>query len=220
MQKTAAALVVVAFLTLPAVAFAAGSSTPQELQITGSAVFEGQDVPVHATVSTGQDGIQLSSTKTDGATPVTITFYLAPKPKPVVVATPAPASSGQAAAVQSSQNIQDSIAGFSPQAAEVTEPVFTLIDAGREKAAEIVNNQLDKTKAVLGTSTALSIGTAKDATQNPGGTFWRILQTLYLYILTILGFIINSAVVFYPLLMIAILYAIWKLFKRFRRPSY
>lgn len=215
MQKSVVVVALLALLFAPAFASAADATTPQELQITGSAVIEGQSVPVHALVSTGQKDIELSATKTEGSTPVTITVYLATKPKPV-------ATNNQAAAVESSRQIQDGIAGVSPQTAQVVAPFFTLVDSARDKAAVIVSQQLDKTKAGLGTDAGKVLGaeTTKNAASNPSGTFWYILQTLYLYILTVLNFIIGSAGVFYPLLAVVALYLLWRLFNRFRRPAY
>ncbi len=215
MQKKVFAAAMGVLLLAPAAAFAAGTTTPQELQITGSAVVEGRTVPVHATVSAGQQDLQLSATKTDGSTPVTITFYLAPKPKPI-------ATSSQGAAVESSQNIQDSIGNISPQVEQTVAPFFKLVDGARDSASNIIDQQLTQTKQKLGPDAGQVLGAeaTKNAASNPGGTFWFILQTLYLYLLTLLGFIVNSAMVFYPVLMLLVLYVLWRLVKRFRRPSY
>ena len=126
-----------------------------------------------------------------------------------------------AATVESSQSIQNGIASVSPQAAGVVAPFFTLVDGGRAKAAEVLGVQVDNTKKSLGPGggNVLSTETTKDAASNPGGTFWTILQTLYLYILTVLLFLVSNAGIFYPLLGVAVLYLLWRLFKRFRRPS-
>lgn len=151
------------------------------------------------------------------------TFTVKEKPKPA--ATPAPAAgsgSSQGAAVQSSQQIQNGIASVSPQTAEVVAPFFTLVDGGRAKAAEVLGAQVENTKKSIGPSegNVLSADTAKNATSDPMGTFWLVLQTLYLYLLTILLFLVSNAAVFYPLLAILVLYLLWRLFKRFRRPAY
>ncbi len=210
MQKTAVALLL---LLSPALAFAQTNG----VQVSQKVTVDGDQVPVTAVVAQGSEDVVLSSTKTDGAVPVTFTLYLKPKPKPA----PTPTST-QAAAVESSQGIQNSIAGISPQVASTTAPFFTLVDGARDSAANIIADQLTKTKAGLGTDAGKVLGAeaTKNAASNPGGTFWYILQTLYLYILTLLGFIVNSAGVFYPVFAVVVLFLLWKLFGRFRRPAY
>ncbi len=215
MQKSALVLasVVVGLTPLFALAQTTGVEVSQKVTVDGTVV------PVNVVAAQGSENVTLSSTKTEGAVPVIFTLYLKPKPKPKpkLVAT-----SSQAAAVESSQKIQASIAGLSPQVADATEPFFTLVDGARSSAATIVEQQLTKTKAALGTDAGKVLGAeaTKNATSNPGGTFWYVLQTLYLYILTVLGFIIGSAGVFYPLLAVIVLFLLWKLFRRFRRPAY
>lgn len=143
------------------------------------------------------------------------TFLVAAKPQPVTTAS-------DSTSVESSQGIQQGIANLSPQAAQVTEPFFTMVDSARDSAANLINDQLNKTKASLGTDAGKVLGAeaTKNATSNPGGTFWFIVQTLYLYLLTILGFLVTSAGVFYPAFAIIVLFILWRLFKRFRRPAY
>ena len=104
-------------------------------------------------------------------------------------------------------------------------PVFTLVDGGRRSVSDALDTQIENTKGRLGTSVAspgeiLGSDAVKNAGSNPLGTVWFILQTLYLYLLTILNFIIGSAGVFYPLAAILILYFLWRLVRRARRPAY
>lgn len=148
------------------------------------------------------------------------TFTIAPKPLS------ATATSTQAVgAVESSDAIQESIAGLSPQAAGALAPVFTLVDGGRSKAADILDSQIESTRSVLGPtagqpSEVLGAEDVKQAGSNPMGAFWYIAQTLYLYLLTILRFLVGSAGVFYPALALLFLFLLWKIFRRFRRPAY
>lgn len=200
-----------ALLLLPGIALAA-----QDLEISKQAMVEGDTVPIRATLSATTSDIVLSDTNIDGAVPVTITFYVAPKPKPQ------PATSSQAAAVQSSQGIQNSIAGVSPQTAQTVAPFFTLVDGGRQKTADVLQTQLDTTKQALATGAGnpgkvLSAESTKTAVSDPMGVFWTILRTLYLYVLTILLFLVSNAGVFYPVLALIVLYMLWRLFMRFRR---
>ena len=212
-----AVLLVFLVASVPAVVAAA---EPQALELSAKAQVEGVAVPLSASVSTENTDFVLSATKKDGSTPVTFTLYLTPKPKPAPVA-----ASSSAAAVGSSDGIQQGIAGVSPQAASALSPVFRLVDGGRSKAADVLDNQITNTKKNLGPnagapSEVLSAEDVKQAGQNPMGAFWYILQTLYLYLLTLLRFIVGSAGVFYPVLAAAVLYILWKTFNRFRRPAY
>jgi len=142
------------------------------------------------------------------------TFSVAKKPEPK------PIAPGQtAAAVESSAGIQDTIENVSPAVAGVTAPFFRLVDGGRSKAAEILDTQIETTKERLGPSAGTVLGAeeTKNAASNPMGAFWYVLQTLYLYILTIVRFLVGNAGVFYPVLAVAFLYFMWRLVKRFRR---
>jgi hypothetical protein len=151
------------------------------------------------------------------------TFSVAAKPLP-----PPPSSGGSggssqsAAAVESSQKIQEGIASFSPTAAEASAPVFVLIDGGRESLSNIIDSQITTAKQTLGPKegSVLSAETVRNAPKDPVSTFWLILWTLYLYVLTILNFLIGNAGVFYPLFALIVLYILWRMVQRFRRPAY
>lgn len=144
------------------------------------------------------------------------TFSIAAKPQPADTVAQA------AAPVESSQKIQDSIAGFSPAAANATAPVFKFIDSGRATLSDTIDGQIAAAKVNLGdrSGEVLGAGTVAQATTDPTGTFWFILWTLYLYLLTLLNFIIGSAGIFYPVAALLVLYFLWRLFNRYRRPAY
>jgi hypothetical protein len=143
-----------------------------------------------------------------------------------VNAPPAPASQSpaQPAAVESSQQIQNDIAQYSPQAAQTAQPVFSAVDSLRTSAASALTNQLNATKQSLGVKPqgeVLGASTEAPAAQSAAGSgFWFVLKTFYVYVLTILLFLIDSAAIFYPLLLIIFFYLMWRLFRRVRRPSY
>jgi hypothetical protein len=197
-------------LLMPAVAWGA-----TELELSKSATVGGKTVPLEAVVTATTSEIILSDEKIDGAVPVTITFYIAAKPK----AQPQATSSQAAAAIQSSEGIQDSINGLSPAVGTAVAPFFTLVDGGRQKAADALEGQLQGVKADLGSDAGNVLGTesASTAASDPMGTLWSILKTLYLYVLTILLFLVSNAGVFYPLLAVVFLFLLWRLFRRFRR---
>ncbi len=153
----------------------------------------------------------------------TATFKIDPKPVPVVPAAPS-TSTQSAAIVESSDGIQKAIAGVSPTVAGAVAPVFRLVDGSREALADVVETQLENTKKDLGPAAGnpgkvLSAETAQKAPSDPMGTLILVLRTLYFYLLTLLGFIIGSAGVFYPVFAILILYILWKIVRRVRRPA-
>ena len=132
-----------------------------------------------------------------------------------------------AAGVDSSQPIQKDIANVSPQVANASAPLFTTLDSMRMNINGVLQTQLANTKATLSTTQKpdVTFGTStnalSDATiSNPWGTFWYVLYTIYFYILTILQWIVDTAIVFYPVLLLLILYIIWHIFRFFRRPRY
>lgn len=144
------------------------------------------------------------------------TFVVAPKPVSV-----ASASSQSAATVQSSQEIQQKIADLSPQAAQASAPLFTLIDSGRSGAADFVEAQITETKKKMGTEPQSQVsGAQTERLPDTVGGFWSALNAIYLYILMAFLFVISNAGIFYPLLAIAFLYCLYRLYKRFRRPAY
>lgn len=212
-------VLIFALLLLPAIVLAA---EPQTLELSAKAQIEGASVPLGVVVSTENTDVTLSAAKKDGSTPVTFTLYVTPKPKPApIVAT----TSQTAAAIESSDNIQQSIGQLSPQAEGYAKPVFTLLDGARNSMADALDNQLATTKEKLGPNAGspgeiLGSEATKNAGQNPIGAFWYIVQTLYFYLLTVLRFIIGSAGIFYPVVAVAFLYFLWRMFRRFRRPAY
>ncbi len=142
-------------------------------------------------------------------------FSIKAKPKPVV-AKPA-ASSSEAAAVESSQDIQDKIGSLSPAAEGAVAPVFKVIDGGRESIAEVLDGQLLATKPKLTPTPGVVAGANTIKAPEEKSWFWSILYTIYFYILTVLRFIVGSAGVFYPVVAVLFFLILWKTFKRFRR---
>jgi hypothetical protein len=149
------------------------------------------------------------------------TFDVAAPPQPAA----ATSSTQGAAAVESSAAIQQNIGNISPPVEAAVKPAFTLIDGARTAAAGALDSQLAATKQNLGPNAGspgqvLGAEATKNATQNPLGAVWYILQTLYFYLLTVLRFVVGSAGLFYPIVAIAFLYLLWRMFRRFRRPAY
>lgn len=124
--------------------------------------------------------------------------------------------------VQSSAQIQQDISNYSPQAAQAAKPLFSSIDSLRATLSTIIATQLGIAKTNLTNSDAqgLVLGTSTSALPNTTGDFWFVLWTLYLYLLTILQFLISNAAVFYPLLVIVFFYLLYRTYRWARRPSY
>ncbi|MEI7720251.1 MAG: hypothetical protein WCI89_03530 [bacterium] len=131
----------------------------------------------------------------------------------VVAAAPVSTNATQTASVDSSVAIQQTIANISPAVASTTQPLFSALDSVRQGAANIIQDQITATMpkvmpSVLGTSTVYKAQT------QPGWSFWSILWTIYLYILTILKSILSTAVFFYPFLALLFFFLLWRLLKR------
>lgn len=145
-------------------------------------------------------------------------FTIKEKPQPA-----SEDSSQSAAAVESSQKIQDSIGSYSPAAANATAPVFSALDSLRSQAADKLDEGIGWAKGkTAGKQPGEVLGSA---TSNPSpagimSTLWFIFATLCLYVLTILRFVVGSAGVFYPVFAVLFFYILWRTYKRFRRPSY
>lgn len=120
--------------------------------------------------------------------------------------------------VESSADIQKSLAGLSPQAAEVSKPVFSTIDSLRKKTSDALDTGIDWTKkkgSVLGTSTE-----STTAESGVVGTVLSFIKTILFYIFSFLKYLVTHAALFYPILVIAFLYGLWRLYKRMRRPKF
>lgn len=184
---------------------------------------EAQTVSVSWTPAAGSHTVTAKLTASDGtvAEQESQTFVVAPKPQPAF------AGAGQSAAVDSSAAIQQDIANVSPQVAGAAQPLFTIIDGARSSAADMLDTQLAGTQAKLANTPkpGITLGTstsaiADPALSNPWGTFWFVVYTAYLYLLTIARWLVGNAGVFYPVLAILFLYILWRIFRRIRRPSY
>jgi hypothetical protein len=152
-------------------------------------------------------------------------FTIAARPKPVVVAPvfPVATDSGQSAAVESSAQLQKDIAGISPQAGQLSQPLFSVIDSLRGNMSKLIDSQLGIAKNNLANSSQAGLVEGTSSTlgvPSTSGSFWFIPWTIYLYVLTILQFLISSAGIFYPLLAVIFFYLLYRTYRWARRPSY
>jgi len=144
------------------------------------------------------------------------TFTIKEKPSTA----PKASQGGQtAAAVESSAGIQEQIGSISPAAQGAAAPVFRLVDSGREAIADVIDTQLINIKPKVAQNPLPGVVGGAETIKAPDeqSWFWSIVYTVYFYILTVLRYLVGSAVVFYPLLMILFLFILWRGFKRFRR---
>ncbi|MES2007260.1 MAG: hypothetical protein V4436_04115 [Patescibacteria group bacterium] len=154
------------------------------------------------------------------------TFVIKAKPVPVDTTS----NSNSAATVESSSDIQSKIGQYSPGTESTVAPVFTLIDGGREKVADLLDQGVawgKQTAAGQSIGDVLGAATSKDNVSNPAGaaggvmhTLWLILGTIVLYICSVLRWLVQSAAIFYPVFLLVVLYILWRIIARFRRPKY
>jgi hypothetical protein len=166
----------------------------------------------------GTHAVSAELDATDGTVVETQTasFYIAPKPLPA-------AAAQAAAAVDSSAPIDQAITNVSPAAGSAAQPVLGTIDSARAAAVGVLDSQIAGTKSALAAQSGLVLGAETSKSAAPSSatqTGMTILQTIYLYILTVLRFILASAGIFYPVVAILFLFFLYKLFSRMRRPSW
>jgi hypothetical protein len=192
------------------------------------AVGATQTASVSWTPSAGSHAVNAQLVASDGTVTEHIAKTFTINQKSQEVSAFSSAQSQTAATIDSSKDIQKSIANVSPQVAGAAAPVFTIIDGSRNAIADTLDSQIAATKKkvaaapkpgiVAGDSTE---NTFKDAQlQNPTTGFWYWLYTAYLYILQALRWLVGNAGVFYPVLAIAFLYLLFRMYRRFRRPSW
>ena len=156
------------------------------------------------------------------------TFTVDAKPQPVAATNASAFPTAQSAAtIDSSAAIQKDIAGVSPQVASATAPAFSIVDSARNSIANVLDGQITTAKQKVSSSPkpglveGAATGTLADVQlQNPTTGFWYWLYTTYLYVLQALRWLVGNAGVFYPVLAIAFLYLIYKMYRRFRRPAW
>ncbi len=157
----------------------------------------------------GSHSIVAELTAKDGTVveKLSATFSIRAKPKSEDKTT-APAST----TVQSSDDVKEAIAGISPGLAEASEPVLATIDNLRQKGADALDKGIAWAKKPEGEVAGASTGL--------GGTVLSVVKTVLTYLMEVLRFVLGNAGIFYPAFAIAFLYFLWRLFKRYRRPSY
>lgn len=183
-----------------------GSTTVGSVPVVLSA-GEARTVSVSWTPMAGKHIVSAQLRAKDGVVAASekATFTVAEKPKPRLEE---PAE--EPAEVDSSQSIQESVANLSPTLAEYSKPVFDTADSLRARGAALLDDEIARTKTRLTDGSVLG---EKDE-RSWGKTVWTLFQTFYLYLLTLLRYLLAHAAFFYPVVGIAFLYLLWRLYRR------
>lgn len=145
---------------------------------------------------------------------VTQTFSVAVKP---AQSTAIQTSGG----VDSSQAIQGQISNLSPTAGNLLSPGFAIVDSARTKAVEVIDSGVDWAKTEVDTKPLGGIlGSQTLKTNSFPDTARLVAATLLLYALSILRWVVASAAIFYPVLVVIFFYGLWRLYQRMRRPAW
>jgi len=127
--------------------------------------------------------------------------------------------------VESSADVQAMLARFAPMLSNPAAPVFGAIDSMRMQAGTWLDKGIEWTKKKVGVNTnpgsVLGVAQEKGASpQGIGETAMYMVAMVGLYVFSVLKWLIANAGIFYPVLALGFLFALWRLFVRFRRPSY
>lgn len=161
-------------------------------------------------------------TKIDGTVVETQTarFAINEKPKP---------ASSEAVIIEEnsevapSDDLQKQLSSFSPSAARVGEPVFKTIDSLRTQTGRLLDQGMSWSKSKVGSKNPGEVLGESTKDLSPVGLFGsaqNIAAVVILYLFSALKWIIANPAICYPVIAIAFLYGLWRLFVRFRRPSY
>jgi hypothetical protein len=164
----------------------------------------------------GKHTVTASFSTKDGTQKESATFVIKeiPKPEKEVLG----------ASVESSEDIQKLLYTYVPSSSALLTPIFSFFDSVRQKGAGALEPQIESAKAKLDTSPKPGLIAGKETTNTSSpvsmDTFWFVLYTLYLYLLTIISYILKNAGIFYPALVILFFLVLWKILRRIRRPAY
>ena len=142
---------------------------------------------------------------------------------------PKPASSDNGitsdtnAPVESSADVQAMLAKFVPGISGVSGPLFSSIDSFRAQAAGLLDQGISWSKSKVGVKQpgeVLGASTQNTSPEGIMGTLSYFAGMIALYFFSVLRWVIANAGIFYPVVAIAFLYALWRIFARMRRPQY
>ena len=180
-------------------------------------------VSVSSKPAAGEYAVTAELTQNDGKVVETESarFTINEKPKP------ASASNSMLDAadtqVQSSADVQAMIAKFVPAISGVSEPLLGSIDSLRIKAASLLDSGISWGKTQTGNKKpgeVLGASTQNATPQGLLGTASYLAGMAAVYFFSVLKWIVANTGIFYPVVAIGFLYALWRIFARMRRPSY
>lgn len=124
-----------------------------------------------------------------------------------------------------SSSIQTAIAGVSADVGAVVAPGFIAVDSWRKSGSDFLNTKSAAAKAEVSAlsdkKAALKEADTPEAKKESRNlTLWQMVRTLLLYIYQALNLLVSKAGVFYPVVAFGFFFFLWKMWQRFRRPSY
>jgi hypothetical protein len=180
-------------------------------------------VSVSWTPAAGTYTVTAELTQTNGTVVESESANFTVAPKPVPVSTSSDITGDINSQVQSSAEVQNMISQYIPGISGLSTPIFNDIDAARIKAGSLIDQGLGWAKGqTAGKQPGQVLGASTQNTSPSGllGTASYIAATIALYILTVLKWIVANTGVFYPVIALLFLYALWRIFARMRRPKY
>jgi hypothetical protein len=148
-------------------------------------------------------------------------FTISEKPKPA--SSEDTSAGGISTQVQSSADVQAMIAKFVPGLSSASEPVFSGVDSLRREAADLLNQGIDWSKSKTGGKKPGEVLGASVQNTSPQGimtTLSYAAGAAAYYFFSALKWIVANTGVFYPVVALAFLYALWRIFAGMRRPNY
>jgi hypothetical protein len=148
-------------------------------------------------------------------------FTINEKPKPASASDDITSSID--AQVQSSADVQAMIANFVPGISGISEPFFNSIDSLRVKAGGLLDSGIAWGKTQTGSKKpgeVLGASTQNTTPEGLLGTGSYLAGLIAVYFFSVLKWMVANTGVFYPIIAIAFLYALWRIFARMRRPNY
>ena len=123
---------------------------------------------------------------------------------------------------QSASQIEQTISTLSPAVATTSRSVFGAIDSLRQTISQSLDGAIQRQQTALASSSSSKSvsGTAGASTPNPqkgvtdaSYSYEHPLRLIYLYVLMIVRFIVNTAIVCYLAIVIIVPYVLWKVIR-------
>lgn len=210
------------------VSFADGESSIGSVQ-SSLAAGESRVVSVSWKAEAGSHSLRAVFTDTQGEMIDEVGTSVAVAEK---ISTAPQSASTQTASVSDSTGIQQTIADVSPAVGGVVNPALETADSWREQGVVYLDKKIADSEATLdalaaqkkalggGSVLGESNATPEVEKESRSIAIKQVLHTILVYLMEVLRFILASSAIFYPLLVILFFYALYRIYRRFRRPRY